>query len=130
MSNATCDIDSDNKDLDDSWLEKYPEIYKNRALLPKDMLALLRNVDVERAQVEANLQSQSNEEKEKLRQYKVIIVTLPMLLFNDNLIITLLNYYPCYHFLRRSRTVEERMTTTTLYANSSPCLPRQENWQN
>ncbi|XP_021961005.1 ubiquitin carboxyl-terminal hydrolase BAP1 isoform X1 [Folsomia candida] len=71
MSNATCDIDSDNKDLDDSWLEKYPEIYKNRALLPKDMLALLRNVDVERAQVEANLQSQSNEEKEKLRQYKV-----------------------------------------------------------
>lgn len=55
-------------DTDDQWLTKYPQIFENRKYAPRDMLALLKNLDTEIGQYETTLV----EEIEKRKKYKVI----------------------------------------------------------
>lgn len=55
------------EDGNDQWLTKYPQIYENRKYAPKDMLALLKNLDTEITQFESML----IDEIEKRKKYKV-----------------------------------------------------------
>lgn len=64
------DDSADEKSVDnpeDQWLTKYPQIYDNRKYAPRDMLALLKNLDTEIGQYESML----IDEIEKRKKYKV-----------------------------------------------------------
>jgi hypothetical protein len=54
-------------DANDQWLLKYPTIYENIKYAPRDMLALLKNLDTEIGQYESML----IDEIEKRKKYKV-----------------------------------------------------------
>lgn len=72
--------DQSEPDTNDQWLLKYPTIYENRKYAPRDMLALLKNLDVEIGQFESML----IDEIEKRKKYKVIIFSIIYLKFTDS----------------------------------------------
>ena len=65
-----CDEPKTELDASDQWLKKYPHILENKKFAPRDLLALLKNLDTEISQYESML----IDEIEKRKKYKVVCI--------------------------------------------------------